>query len=642
VRKWLFFTIFVPIIALGQARDVYGGLTAITVPNCNPSTAYFTVQLLTPSNHWEYVDPLCHPFMRFGVDLTGIGGYQPSVFSTRYGSNLQRWYTHTLQRMVYYNFNHWGDYSDMTAWGGGPLPGTNPVPVTAFIRPIGYALFNITHCNNSSRTYSGNLKDFQAQDNSHNPLLLTLAVWNSTGWNYHPGPTPAVPSSGQTPDVMDPYAIGDCTDWQIATVRSELGDFANNKNVADISLEDADFIYSWRGIGNDGYPHTGFLAAVVDPYVTGSNGSCGGSICGNGTTFWSKAAWACGGWTWPTNICNGSSYLEQKYGTVAAVCSSWGKSPCPYTTFASGGLSSGTCHGSPGPDGVTAWGCGTGLMDENGSLGLGCTDAMNLEGCPINFQTDVNNLLYNQVIYAVNTMVTHVRAYDTNHVLSALDFLGGENATTDEIRTPVLLGLRDAHIDVLHAIFSTARVSSASTMAQTIYNVTGKPIMPWYHVCAPADSPYSSSPGYGYCGDGSHSATQSARGSVYTSNLGTMYHLQGADGTYPLMGINWWAWSDPCNPDLMGNCQPTAGGSQEWGLSTWNDNIYNGTCAVIAGSTDMWGYPCGGETGNYGDFLDAASSENVALMNQLITDSQPKGQKKTKGKVSFHVGKFRL
>ena len=58
-----------------------------------------------------------------------------------------------------------------------------------------------------------------------------------------------------------------------------------------------------------------------------------------------------------------------------------------------------------------------------------------------------------------------------------------------------------------------------------------------------------------------------------------------------------------------------------WGLLTPNDNAYDGREAIIATGTDQWGYPTGGETANYGDFVDSVQSANYGIYAQLIAGS---------------------
>ena len=39
---------------------------------------------------------------------------------------------------------------------------------------------------------------------------------------------------------------------------------------------------------------------------------------------------------------------------------------------------------------------------------------------------------------------------------------------------------------------------------------------------------------------------------------------------------------------------------------------------MIAPSTDQFGFACGGETANYGDFIDTVTQANSTLEQQLI------------------------
>jgi hypothetical protein len=55
-----------------------------------------------------------------------------------------------------------------------------------------------------------------------------------------------------------------------------------------------------------------------------------------------------------------------------------------------------------------------------------------------------------------------------------------------------------------------------------------------------------------------------------------------------------------------------------FGLLSYSDNAYDGRCAVIAQSTDPYGYPCGGETANYGDFLDSVTKTHSTILQQFI------------------------
>ena len=85
-------------------------------------------------------------------------------------------------------------------------------------------------------------------------------------------------------------------------------------------------------------------------------------------------------------------------------------------------------------------------------------------------------------------------------------------------------------------------------------------------------------------------------------------------GVYPILGIALWSLVDSGTPPPT-NC---SGETTNWGLLSNKDNAYDGTCAVIASSTDPWG--CGGETANYGDFLNTVTQTNSTSVQQVITE----------------------
>jgi len=100
--------------------------------------------------------------------------------------------------------------------------------------------------------------------------------------------------------------------------------------------------------------------------------------------------------------------------------------------------------------------------------------------------------------------------------------------------------------------------------------------------------------------------TQLARGQQYAEDQPKILTAQGSDGTYYGLGISNWGMTDNTSENA------------NWGLFTLNDNAYDGKCAVIANSTDKWGYACGGETANYGDFLDTVTQTNSSIYQQVI------------------------
>jgi hypothetical protein len=544
-------------ISVMIATDPYAGFTRIPIAGCT-RTGYFQAPQTIPGGHWVWPDPLCNAYQARSVQLITHDNYASGVYATRYGSNAAAWAAHTAQRLNNYGFNRAGDYS--TAGYPNNLAQTSQQPFSILIRPVADAVYHPGNCNMNGHTYTTHIKDYQDAGN------LSPAVYNS--WSFHGGCNAAGgPAVCGIPDIYD-VMVKDCMDFEVSTNQGSTrgnytGGFATNAWVTDISLEDADFVFPLRSVGADGYPHVGFLTAVVNPTYSSTEGT--------GTTNWTKAAWII--------------YLQGKYATIADLNAAWGTS---YTQFASTGS-----WGGANPS--------TNVADEDGrNL---CTDALAMKGCPAGFVTDADQMLYLYTKQLVTTMKTELRTYDTNHPVSALNFLGDIGAVSDDVRTPVLNGLKDGGVDLVHAIFvgTSARFAGATAMFQKIYNTVGKPILPWYQLCGNPDAAVNA------CEISNDPTTQAARATQYNTDWSHMFAIQGNDLTYPVLGVDWWGWSD--------------GTTSNWGISTPGDNLYNGTCAVIAASPDPWSYPCGGESANHGDFLDGASSTHIYFGQALITAS---------------------
>ena len=102
------------------------------------------------------------------------------------------------------------------------------------------------------------------------------------------------------------------------------------------------------------------------------------------------------------------------------------------------------------------------------------------------------------------------------------------------------------------------------------------------------------------------------RGQHYASDQQLFYNAAGANGDNYILGIDWWALTDS-----------GTGETSDFGLISDKDNAYDGICAVRAPSTDQFGFSCGGETANYGDFLDTVTHTNSTILQQLIIEELP-------------------
>ena len=110
--------------------------------------------------------------------------------------------------------------------------------------------------------------------------------------------------------------------------------------------------------------------------------------------------------TTPTDFPPGQSFLEKKYGTIAALNEAWGSN---YTSFCDAG----------------GFGTGTGVMDEDGrhTAWFG-SDYYNQTGMNSNLLADLNAYLYTLAYQIYAPQVSVVRGYDTNHLLMC-GFYGG-------------------------------------------------------------------------------------------------------------------------------------------------------------------------------------------------------------------------
>jgi hypothetical protein len=99
--------------------------------------------------------------------------------------------------------------------------------------------------------------------------------------------------------------------------------------------------------------------------------------------------------------------------------------------------------------------------------------------------------------------------------------------------------------------------------------------------------------------------TQKERAGLYSSEVTLMFNYKTSDGTYPVVGLDWWEYMDKW------------GERADWGLVSPRDNAYDGKEAVVARAKDPWGYSTGGEESDYGDFISTVRDTNMAVDQQL-------------------------
>ena len=267
------------------------------------------------------------------------------------------------------------------------------------------------------------------------------------------------------------------------------------------------------------------------------------------------------------------SYLKGKYGTIGSLNTAWGSS-------------------------YAAWNA---VLNENGSGSWFGHDYYNQIGMTSGLKTDLDLFLRQYAAQVFSPQVAVVHGYDPNHLLVCGPFGGNGDVG---VRTPVLQGLVDAGCNVVVQMWDSTYPQTALATNRAVYDLTGLPIVIWYGITSQADSDMSAFPKNGaYDAD---YPTQLLRGQQYALDLPAILNAQATDGTYYGLGISDWSMTDNTSNET------------NWGLFSLNDNAYDGRCAVIANSVDQWGYACGGETANYGDFLDSVTQTNSTVYQQLI------------------------
>lgn len=285
-------------------------------------------------------------------------------------------------------------------------------------------------------------------------------------------------------------------------------------------------------------------------------------------------------------------------------------------TYATGNITLNLNSAPPAGD-ITAsytgsnYGSGTGVLDEDGrhtawmgTMGLGNY----VDNASSGVLTDLNGFGHDlwQHYAQVNTAAIH--AVDTNHLVFGPASINNYGA---KARDFVLSGLSDGGVDVFCWNYDPIISNLAGSMTEdnASYDLVGKPAFIWYSVNANADSDVSSSMGaFG----SPQFANQSLRGQhMVNTDLPNFFNAHGANGDYYVIGYDWWSLYDSA----------TEGGGTNWGMLTFRDNNYDGLESVTATVTCQnpnQAYTCGGEAGNYGNFISLFTQANTNLVNSIM------------------------
>jgi len=306
--------------------------------------------------------------------------------------------------------------------------------------------------------------------------------------------------------------------------------------------------------GIKGGPHLGWFVAITAPTQ-------------DGKPVYSKLAFR--------------DFLKRKYQTLEALNGAW---KARYTTWES--------DGAPWPQ-------GKGVLDESGKNRWFPKDLWQAADAGPVVKADLDAFAEFVADKYYSTTVSALKAYTPKHLVFGPAAILSQHASEATLRAAA------RHVDVLQV---NALPNNLDVILK-VYEITHKPIFVWTTLIAQKDSPLAGSPAGDWNG-AQLFATQAERGMAYADYIRALSNLRAADGTYPVVGIDWWAWTD----------KAAGGESTNFGLVTNQDNAYDGKEAVQGTGADRWGYPTGREKRDYGDFISAVVKANAELDMKLQSE----------------------
>jgi uncharacterized membrane protein len=552
--------------------DEYSGLTAAPVPGCTPTGYFQLVKAKIGSNpaRWVYADPNCYAFYQLALYDASYEFILSGILESHYEKDYSKWATHSLNREQAYGFNandiFYSDYMLPIPKGGNSSGATPKLPFLLFFGATDDAINDPSGVGIPEAVKS----IIGGQDS--NGYQLPYNIYNLDIMD----PNWTVANQGELALLLDPGADG------------FLNGFNATPWVAAISLGDSDEFVLFKGNGPGGYAHPAQVVATsaFNFNLPPINGDWQRPI------LYSKAAWTCNAIANDSqNFPPGQSFLEKKYGNIAALNASWGSN---YTSFCDAG----------------GFGTGTGVLDEDGrhTAWFG-NDFYNQTGMNSNLLADLNAYMYVMALQLYIPQISVLKGYDTNHLMMC-GFYGGSGDYG--MRPQVAQGLHDSGCQVLVLTWNSSNNSQSLAANQADYDQIGLPSISFQASTAQVDSDMSNYPGDG--APGADYKTQQIRGQHYGTDSQSIFSAQGSSKSnfdYYNLGIVVWSLTDNSNED------------RNWGFISLSDNVYDGVCATRAPSIDQWGYPCGAEAADYGDFTDGLSQANSALLQQLIQQLQP-------------------
>lgn len=530
-------------------------------------TGFFRLEKM--ADRWILVDPAGHPLWMLAVDAVdwNLGGkITNDLLKVKYGEQQPqvKFGQHALERLRTWGFNVLGPYATTYAL---PVPmygswrgASTPMP---FIRII--------------------MISYYSTINRNNVLPEPVKVLISGALDpkvYHGWP-------GHFPDIFDPkYAEAAkhyAGELYYGTVKANytkngtLGglphpSLVNEPWLLGTMTDESDTIFGF-GPGPemptvDGklHPHLGWVVAVTKPTQTenvavAANYGLHLRFQYSDPTVYTKLAWR--------------DYLKRKYENIDALNRAW---ESHYTTF----------------DSDRGWPDGHGLLDESGRNPWIGADSDRLSTTRPAVKADLDAFLEILAERYYQVVTGAVRAATPHHlVITCVNNHGGL------IRRPILRAA-GRYCDLIELTL----VPERADVARATYEEARKPLLGFIYFTANMDSdcyPYPSTAHYDF-------PAQAKRAEAYRKAIEFLHSFQGPDGTHPIVGTEFWAYIDKW------------GEKSNSGLVSLRDNAYDGKEAVVAGGTDPWGVPSGGEERDYGDFITGARAANFALLDRLQQD----------------------
>jgi len=536
--------------------DLYGGLTAM--PSPNGATGYFRVEK-DPNNRWLFVSPLGNYSWLQSVYATYSAFLQRPAVTNKYGGNWTLWYTHRNQRLLSWGFNTLGEYNMQQGL---------PIDV------------NGGHNANSVKL------PFIAEINA-----MTAMRGHPTSYGINEPPKDIVAGVPTTTyRLWRGSRMTDMFDARMSTAYHNVVAYQNNRvynggfnNIAwliGLTTDDTDVLF---GIKQTTNPNVGYMVAAVKFIYTAAEN---GGVTPIDPHLYSKYAWTCGYPGIDFGFGVGKGYLDNKYGTIAALNTAWGTNNF-YTSFCDAG----------------GYGVGTGVLDEDGrhTAWFG-NNPINLSNTSAGLKTDFNAFVYQYAYTYAHAAVSSVRVFDSHHLIFGPMCLG---ATGGFAIPQVLQAFSDAGINVIQM---GADLHGNMSGAKAAYDQIGKPVYLWYSVSANADSALYAYPNNQQVLD---FPTQAARAIQYDTDMQGFLNTRASNGDKYILGFDWWELTD-------GNAYEKS----NWGLTTDRDNAYDGREDVNYQVRDSGGYLTVPEDRSYGDFITPITTTNNNVLKQLIYEKQ--------------------